>query len=129
MNRVQVGHELGEFYMLKFLGVDPNTGDAIFKDVDGDGVITSNDQTFVGSPHPDYSGGLTNEFTWKGVDLSFLLTFSQGNKVLQRHADLQCVRRCLPRQRVSRPAEALAEARRPDRCTQGQLRRRVGRLR
>jgi TonB-linked SusC/RagA family outer membrane protein len=81
VNRVQVGHELGEFYMLKFLGVDPATGDAIFKDVDGDGVITSNDQTFVGSPHPDYSGGLTNEFTWKGVDLSFLMTFSQGNKI------------------------------------------------
>ena len=81
VNRVQVGHELGEFYMLKFLGVDPATGDAIFKDVDGDGVISSNDQTFVGSPHPDYSGGLTNEFTWKGVDLSFLMTFSQGNKI------------------------------------------------
>jgi TonB-linked SusC/RagA family outer membrane protein len=81
INRVQVGHPLGEFYTLKFLGVDPQTGNAIFKDVNGDGQINSDDRVFVGSPQPNYTGGLTNTFTWKGADLSFFASFSQGNKV------------------------------------------------
>lgn len=80
-NRVAVGHAIGEFYTLKFLGVDPATGTALYKDVDGDGSITSADRTFVGSPHPDYTGGLTTTLTWKGFDLKGFLDFSQGNKV------------------------------------------------
>ncbi|MEO8637139.1 MAG: TonB-dependent receptor [Gemmatimonadales bacterium] len=80
-NRVAVGHSIGEFYTLKFEGVDPATGDAIYKDVDGDGSITSSDRTFVGSPHPDYTGGLTSTLTWKGFDLKAFLDFSQGGKV------------------------------------------------
>jgi hypothetical protein len=63
------------------MGVDPNTGDAIYKDVDGDGSITAADRTFVGSPHPDYTGGFTTTLTWKGFDLKAFLDFSHGGKV------------------------------------------------
>ena len=54
INRIEVGQPIGAFYTLHFLGVDPATGDAIFEDVNGDGSITADDRTIVGSPHPNY---------------------------------------------------------------------------
>ncbi|MEP6573010.1 MAG: TonB-dependent receptor [Gemmatimonadota bacterium] len=81
INRVEVGQPLGAFYALKFLGVDPATGDAIYQDTDGDGSITANDRVIVGSPHPKWTGGFTNAFNWKGLDLSFFLQFSRGNQI------------------------------------------------
>ncbi|HYC32454.1 MAG TPA: SusC/RagA family TonB-linked outer membrane protein, partial [Gemmatimonadales bacterium] len=81
INRVEVGQPIGVFYTLNFQGVDPATGDAIFEDVNGDGAITADDRTVVGSPHPDYSGGLTSTFTYKGFDLTGFLVFSQGAEV------------------------------------------------
>jgi TonB-linked SusC/RagA family outer membrane protein len=81
LNRVEVGAPIGAFYTLKFLGVDPATGDAMYEDRNGDGIIGSEDLTIVGSPHPDYTGGLTSTFTWRGLDLTGFLTFSQGNEV------------------------------------------------
>jgi hypothetical protein len=78
---VQVGEELGAFQTLRFLGVDPQTGNAIFDDVNGDGEITADDETIVGSPWPDFTGGFTSTFTYKGFDLTGFLVFSQGNDV------------------------------------------------
>lgn len=78
---VKVGEPLGAFYMFKFEGVDPETGDAIFKDVDGDGEITSADRTVVGNPQPDFFGGLTNRFAFRNWDLNTFLQFSEGNDV------------------------------------------------
>ena len=80
-NRVAVGHELGEFHAYKFLGVDPATGDAQYEDRNNDGSITTEDKTFVGSPWPDYTGGLTTTLSWKRFDLTGFFQFSQGNKV------------------------------------------------
>lgn len=70
-NRVQVGHPLGEFYMYRFLGVDPATGDAKY----------STEQEFVGTPHPKYQGGFTSEMSWLGFDLHGFVQFSEGNKI------------------------------------------------
>lgn len=81
MNRVEVDRPLGEFHAYKFLGVDPATGDAIYKDVNGDGEITTEDKTFVGSPWPDFTGGITTTVTWKGFDLTSFFQFSKGNDV------------------------------------------------
>jgi TonB-linked SusC/RagA family outer membrane protein len=81
LNRVAVGQPIGAFHAYQFLGVDPATGDAIYKDMDGNGELTSDDLTIVGSPHPDYTGGLTSTFTYGGFDLTGFLTFSQGNEV------------------------------------------------
>ena len=78
---VAAGQPLGEFYMLKFKGVDPQTGDAIFEDVNGDGQIDASDKTYVGSPHPKYYGGFSNEFTYGSFALRGFFTFSQGNKI------------------------------------------------
>lgn len=81
MNRVQVGHELGAFHGYKFLGVNPDNGDAIYEDVNGDGDITTEDKTFIGSPWPDYTGGWTTTMTFKRFDLNAFFQFSKGGKV------------------------------------------------
>jgi TonB-linked SusC/RagA family outer membrane protein len=81
MNRVQVGHPLGAFHGYQFTGVDPATGDALYKDVDGDGSITTADRTFIGDPWPDFTGGFTSTITWKRFDLTGFFQFSKGGKV------------------------------------------------
>jgi TonB-linked SusC/RagA family outer membrane protein len=78
INRVQEGQPLGAFHTVRFLGVDPQTGDAIYDDVNGDGDINSDDRVIVGNPHPDYWGGVRNQFSWKGFDLNTFFEFSQG---------------------------------------------------
>ncbi len=65
----------------KFLGVDPATGDAIYKDVNGDGSITTEDKTIVGNPWPDFLGGFTSTISWKRFDLTGFFQFSKGNDV------------------------------------------------
>jgi TonB-dependent starch-binding outer membrane protein SusC len=56
-------------------------GDVKYKDLNGDGIITGEDQTFIGNPYPKFNGGFTNEFTYKGFELSILMTFTYGNDV------------------------------------------------
>ena len=82
--RVQEGQPLSAFYMIKFLGVDPQTGDAMFFDADGDGDTSddADDRIIVGSPHPDYFGGIRNTFSFKGFDLGSFIEFSQGFEIL-----------------------------------------------
>lgn len=92
----EVGHPISSFFMLKAIGVfrnqaevdaspkqHPNVkpGDLKFEDVNGDKVITDADKTFVGSPWPDYTFGVTNRFSYKGLTLSTVIVGSQGNEV------------------------------------------------
>lgn len=55
-------------------------GDYILKDVNGDGQITPEDITPLGSILPDYFGGWNNNFTYKNFDLGVNFTFVKGNK-------------------------------------------------
>ncbi|MNL21464.1 TonB dependent receptor [compost metagenome] len=50
--------------------------------MDGDGVITANDRTTIGSPFPDFTYGMTNSFSYKNFDLAFTLQGVQGFEVL-----------------------------------------------
>jgi TonB-dependent starch-binding outer membrane protein SusC len=59
-------------------------GDLMFKDNDGDGKITTADQTFLGSPLPKVQLGLNNSFTYKNFDLNIFFTANLGNKVYNR---------------------------------------------
>jgi hypothetical protein len=53
-----------------------------FRDVNGDGRITADDRTFIGSPHPDFVGGLNFNLEYKNFDLSGQLYGSYGNKMM-----------------------------------------------
>jgi len=56
-------------------------GDVKYKDINGDGIITGDDQTYIGNPWPKYFAGLTNSLSYKGFDLSILITSTIGNDV------------------------------------------------
>ena len=81
-NVILPGQPLGTFWGLKFLGVNPATGDAIYDDKNGDGRITPDDGQVIGNAQPKLYGGLTNRVSWKGIDVSAFLQFSYGNSVL-----------------------------------------------
>lgn len=81
INRIQEGQPLGAFYTLRFKGVDPQTGNAIYDDVNKDGKVNSDDRVIVGTPHPKYWGGLTNALTFRNFNLRTFLEFTRGNQV------------------------------------------------
>ena len=60
----------------------PAPGDFKFKDINGDGKITPDDRTVTGSYFPDFTWGITNTFSFKGVDFSFLIQGVEGNEIL-----------------------------------------------
>jgi len=59
-------------------------GDIRFKDLDGNGIINDNDRTFIGSPIPTLSYGLTLSASYKGFDFSVLF---QGVNGVDRYND------------------------------------------
>lgn len=56
-------------------------GDLLFKDLNGDGIIDSNDRDFLGSGLPKYTFGWNNTFTYNRWTLSIFMYGSVGNKV------------------------------------------------
>ena len=56
-------------------------GDLIYADTDGNGYITAEDRTDLGSPTPKFIGGLGITAAWKGFDLSIDLQGNFGNKI------------------------------------------------
>ena len=81
VNSVRVGEPIGAFFTLRFKGVDPQTGDAIFDDINNDGAINSSDRVVTGNPQPTHWGGFTNTMTFKNFDLRAALQFSGGNQI------------------------------------------------
>lgn len=79
---VAPGKPLGTFWGLKYLGVDPGTGDAIYHDKNNDGKLTADDGTFIGDAQADYFGGFTNTFTYKGFDAMVFFQYSYGNEMI-----------------------------------------------
>ena len=56
-------------------------GDVKYKDINGDGKITEKDMTIIGNPWPKLTAGFTNTFSYKGLELSMLITGTYGNDV------------------------------------------------
>lgn len=79
--RMTPGKPLSQFWGYKSKGVDPETGMMIYEDRDGNGKITDSDKTWIGDPNPDFTFGMTNNFSYKGFNLSFLITGSVGNDI------------------------------------------------
>ena len=92
---VEVGHSVGEYYMYIADGIYKNSEDLArypkestsevgtvrYRDVNGDGIITESDRTYVGKPQPDWIFGMTNSFHWGNWDASFLITAQTGGKI------------------------------------------------
>jgi len=57
-------------------------GDFKFRDVNGDGVINTQDITVIGNPFPNFTYGLQNTFGYKAFSLAVTLQGSQGNDIL-----------------------------------------------
>ena len=53
-----------------------------YKDINEDGIIDANDRTIIGRGLPIHTGGFTNNFTYKGFDLSIFFQWSYGNDIM-----------------------------------------------
>ncbi len=85
--QIGVGQPLGAFFLIEASGVDPATGDMLYKDVNGDNIIGGLDRQYLGSPLPNWYGGFTNTLSYKGFDLSGFFQFSVGNKIYNNAAE------------------------------------------
>lgn len=106
-SRSNVGGSVGDFYGFKTAGIfqsqaqidalnaqaaakngpgieyQPNAkpGDRMFVDRNGDGKITADDQTDLGSPIPKFYGGLNLSASYKAFDINIFLYGTYGNKI------------------------------------------------
>jgi len=60
----------------------PVVGGLKVQNVNNDNRIDADDRTVLGNPFPDFTWGITNNFTWKNFDLSFLFQGVQGIQVM-----------------------------------------------
>jgi TonB-linked SusC/RagA family outer membrane protein len=95
VKRVAVGQSIGYFYGYQVDGVFQNeseletfprlstqgVGDFRYKDVNGDGSITSDDRTSIGSPIPDFMFGLGFNASYKGFSVSLDLQGDIGQEI------------------------------------------------
>jgi TonB-linked SusC/RagA family outer membrane protein len=91
----EVGQPIANFFGYIFDGVylteeqieasahHPTTvpGDPIIRDVNGDGIINSDDRTIIGNNQPDFIYGISNNFSYKNFDLGIQILGSQGGEV------------------------------------------------
>lgn len=79
--RNEPGRSLGGFFGYISDGVDPETGQLMYRDLNDDSKISSSDRTYIGDPNPDFIFGLTNSFAYKKFNLSVFLQGSYGNDI------------------------------------------------
>ncbi len=78
---VRKGQPLGVFYGYVADGVNPETGDMNYKDVNENGIFDPGDRTIIGNANPDFTYGMTNTLSWKNFDLNIFFQGSQGNDI------------------------------------------------
>ncbi len=91
---IKDGGSTWDFYYLKSAGVDPETGNALYwhreTGEDGNEVLTKvtydevdavNDKFYLGTAIPDFIGGITLNFSWKGLDFSVAGNYQIGGKI------------------------------------------------
>ncbi|MCC5929914.1 MAG: TonB-dependent receptor [Cyclobacteriaceae bacterium] len=75
------GHPIGTFFLIDQEGVDPETGNIRWVDLNEDGAINSGDRRIVGNALPDFFGGFNNSFSYKGFDMTVFFQFTVGNTI------------------------------------------------
>ncbi|WP_317239134.1 SusC/RagA family TonB-linked outer membrane protein [Hymenobacter sp. 5516J-16] len=86
LGSVREGEPIGVFWGRKYVGVDPTNGDALYATAEGGTTNLAAGSPApllqkVGNPNPKFTGGITNNFSFKGFDLSVLGQFVSGNDV------------------------------------------------
>ncbi|WP_439555564.1 TonB-dependent receptor domain-containing protein, partial [Dyadobacter sp.] len=95
-NITQIGQPLGSLYGYVQLGifqdksdldshphfVDSRPGDVKYADLNNDNKIDANDRQIIGNNQPDFIYGMTNNFSYKGIDLSVGIQGVQGGQIL-----------------------------------------------
>ncbi|WP_316804832.1 TonB-dependent receptor [Pedobacter nototheniae] len=87
-----IGHDIYDWKMPIWAGVDPNNGDPLWEKIitDADGVphvaLTNTyaqaTRQYTGtSATPKFTGGITNTFSYKGISLSAFFNFVYGNEI------------------------------------------------
>ncbi|SEJ50237.1 TonB-linked outer membrane protein, SusC/RagA family [Dyadobacter koreensis] len=93
---IRVGEPLGSFYGYVTDGLYQSAdelaaltdasarkpGDRRYKDLNGDKKIDDNDRTIIGRAQPKFIGGISNTFSYKGLDLTVFFQGVYGNKIL-----------------------------------------------
>lgn len=93
-----VGRPIGQFFGFVLEGVysaadiaNPSIiktaqvyeGNTKYKDVNGDGIVSDFlDYTMLGSPHPDFIFGFSNNFSYKNFSLGIILNGQYGGQVM-----------------------------------------------
>lgn len=95
INLIKVGYPVGVFYGYKVVGIyqtqeeidtyakdplNPKPGSFKYANIheEGDNVINSDDMTVIGNPYPKYEFGWTNDFSWKNLSVSILVSGAIG---------------------------------------------------
>ncbi len=78
---VKKGLPLGSFFGYISDGVDPETGDLKYRDVNKNGIFDPGDRTIIGNGNPKFTFGLTNTLSWRRIDLNLFFQGSYGNDV------------------------------------------------
>jgi TonB-linked SusC/RagA family outer membrane protein len=107
----KVGSGIRDYFLADFAGIDPQSGlpkiyaldkdyykqtgeTRRLKDASGNDILLNANANNVGSNYfhlknkngiPKYYGGITNQFTYKAFDFSFLVTFSGGNYIYDQY--------------------------------------------
>jgi TonB-linked SusC/RagA family outer membrane protein len=71
------------------LGAEAQPGDIRFKDINGDGVINTDDRTNIGNPIPDIVMGFSFGLNYKGIDFSINAFASIGNEMVRNYERTQ----------------------------------------
>jgi len=102
----QVGNPIGSFFGYVHDGIFQSQGEVDahatqdgaavgrfrWKDVNEDGSITADDRTIIGSPHPDFTGGLNFNASWGNFDMSMFLFGSFGNDIWNQNYEFTVFR-------------------------------------
>lgn len=79
--RNEPGRPLSGFFGYISDGVNPETGELMYRDLNGDSKISSSDRTYIGDPNPKFTYGMTNNFSWNNIDLSIFIQGTYGNDI------------------------------------------------
>ena len=88
--RYVVGDQLYTYWLYDYAGVNPQNGNALWRNEDG--LLTENAQEArrikAGSPEPLWTGGFNTDLSWRGISLSVQLEARYGNKVFNSDRQL-----------------------------------------